>query len=291
MVKESAGIKNEKKLIIIALFITAIMFCVSEAYKASAYADFIAVNGYFQNYNVVRRYMSGQIPYVDFIPYLGMGHMFLGSVFTALLGGSYGTSLFAFDFLSLLIVFLFVVFLSVPVIKERFGERSVYYAFLVYEIYILISNLLNITGITDFTYHVGNSARIIRGGALLVFIMIELFLFYISEKWIQEEKKKNRLLFTGTSIAAGIVMPYGNDYGIATFICALIFTLFIAVIKFKSIRMFIMSLISFICIGGSSVFVTVSVFTKGHFLEWFYQNFILHSYQQWYSNSNPLYWI
>ena len=36
-------------------------------------SDFLAINGDFQNYNVLRRFLDGQVPYRDFTNYLGMG--------------------------------------------------------------------------------------------------------------------------------------------------------------------------------------------------------------------------
>lgn len=36
-------------------------------------SDFLAINGDFQNYNILRRFLDGQVPYRDFTNYLGMG--------------------------------------------------------------------------------------------------------------------------------------------------------------------------------------------------------------------------
>ena len=68
--------------------------------SAGHYANYYPINGTFQNYNPVRRLLSGQIPYKDFQDYLGLGHLYTGSVFTVLFGGTYRASLAAFSFLT-----------------------------------------------------------------------------------------------------------------------------------------------------------------------------------------------
>ena len=40
-------------------------------------SNFNPINGDFQNYNPVRRFLAGQIPYKDFAAYLGTGHLII----------------------------------------------------------------------------------------------------------------------------------------------------------------------------------------------------------------------
>ena len=49
-------------------------------------ADFFAINGDFQNYNVVRHLLAGQSPFRDFIVYLGGGHLFIGATLSLIFG-------------------------------------------------------------------------------------------------------------------------------------------------------------------------------------------------------------
>ncbi len=76
--------------------------CALHGAKAGHYADFYPLNGTFQNFNPVRRLLDGQVPYRDFVDYLGLGHLYGGGVCTALLGGDYRASLTAFSFLTIL---------------------------------------------------------------------------------------------------------------------------------------------------------------------------------------------
>ena len=107
---------NEIIIYIISLFTVAIY-----TYMNSIYADFFAINGVFQNYNVVRRLLDGQIPYVDFAVYLGLGHLYIGALFTYIFGNSYIASKLAFDFLNMLSFVLVIIALS----KGSFGKKSI----------------------------------------------------------------------------------------------------------------------------------------------------------------------
>lgn len=270
--------------LIVILFILVIAHCFFESYSYTVYSDFNAINGTFQNYNVVRRFLSGQIPYKDFYPYLGLGHLVWGSLFTAIFGGSFGDSVFAFDFLSSLIVFLLIYILSVTVTKNKFGTIAYYLSFIIYGIYIFIINIAYNLHLTSFTYRTGNSARFIRGGALLAFVLMELVMLSVFEKKIQDKKIRIISSIIGTSVVSGIILPWGNDYGLACFLCAMLFTVFIVIVKTKSASKAVLSFLSFPSIGGLSAFITVTLITKGHFYEWVRQNFILKSYQNWYFN-------
>ncbi len=75
--------------------------CTLHAARAGHYADFYPINGTFQNFNPVRGLLNGQVPCRDFQDYLGLGHLYTGSLCTALLGGDYQASLVAFSFLTI----------------------------------------------------------------------------------------------------------------------------------------------------------------------------------------------
>ena len=56
-------------------------------------SDFVAINGDFQTYNVLRRFLDGQVPYRDFSNYLGMGVLWANFPFL-LLHNTFTASLF-----------------------------------------------------------------------------------------------------------------------------------------------------------------------------------------------------
>ena len=53
------------------------LFCIMTAVVFASYrclvGDFVAYNGDFQNYNIFRRLLDGQVQYRDFTNYLGNG--------------------------------------------------------------------------------------------------------------------------------------------------------------------------------------------------------------------------
>ena len=81
--------------------------------------NFVPINGTFQNYNPVRRLMSGQIPYRDFQDYLGLGHLYTGSLITLLFGGNYRASLVAFSFLAILSFALLTFAIGTSITKRK----------------------------------------------------------------------------------------------------------------------------------------------------------------------------
>ncbi len=84
--------------IICALLILAI--CLLHASDAQYICNFKPINGTWQNYNPVRRALNGQVPFRDYNIYLGFGHLILGSISTAIFGGTFAASLSAFSFLT-----------------------------------------------------------------------------------------------------------------------------------------------------------------------------------------------
>jgi len=68
---------------------------VSASSQRAATLDFYPLNGDFQNFNPIRRWLAGEAPGRDFNAYLGLGPTGLMTLATALLGGDYRASLAA----------------------------------------------------------------------------------------------------------------------------------------------------------------------------------------------------
>ena len=64
--------------------------------------DYVSVNGDFQSYNVFRRILAGQTPYVDFANYVGMAPVVLNLPLVAL-NNSFANSLFVTNFTAALL--------------------------------------------------------------------------------------------------------------------------------------------------------------------------------------------
>ena len=91
-IKLPGGGKNQVTFVgIIMMFLINLLYAMYQGY----YANFYPINGTFQNFNPVRRFLAGQVPYKDFQDYLGLGHLYSGSIATKLFGGDYQSSLIA----------------------------------------------------------------------------------------------------------------------------------------------------------------------------------------------------
>lgn len=78
----------------------------SSAVQRVRNVDFVCTNGDYQNYNVLRRFLEGQVPYRDFANYLGMGVLYLCSPLLALHNNLAG-SMFATYFVAQLLFGLY----------------------------------------------------------------------------------------------------------------------------------------------------------------------------------------
>ena len=80
---------NKRYVWIYIQLILLLLLCYLHALSAGHTCNFRPINATFQNYNPVRRFLSGQIPYKDFTDYLGLGHLYMGALFTSMFGGNY----------------------------------------------------------------------------------------------------------------------------------------------------------------------------------------------------------
>ena len=107
---------------IVILIVSLLLLCITNGMSAGTDADFYAVNGDFQNYNVVRRLLDGQTPFKEFAAYLGCGHLYLGTLANLLFGWKgidLSTSKMAFQFLSLLSFVLIALVIFSTVVRTR----------------------------------------------------------------------------------------------------------------------------------------------------------------------------
>ena len=105
--------------IIVAEILFLFTICFLHSVSAGHYVDFYPMNGTFQNYNPVRRYLAGQVPYRDFQDYLGFGHQIMGSITTVLFGGDYQRSLMAFSFLTILGFAMLSVVIGLAIFQKK----------------------------------------------------------------------------------------------------------------------------------------------------------------------------
>ena len=233
MLKAIHGGEN-KGMFLFGMFLCVLLLLL-HAYRAGHYANFYPINGTFQNYNPIRRLLDGQIPYRDFQDYLGMGHLYLGAIMTAVFGGTYRSSLSAFSFLTLLC------FTSISYVTGRAVLKNKTLAMFTTDIIITVllvkplifTNVLvgmdEIKLALDCALNVGNSARFVRGLILPVSCgVIYCGLKLVNGRFSLLSELKRSILI---GVVAGISFVWSNDYGISCWLCLAIMTLWILLCK------------------------------------------------------------
>lgn len=285
------------------LFVVEILFlmliCIIHAISAGHYVDFYPINGTFQNFNPVRRLLAGQMPYRDFNDYLGMGHLFLGSVTTLLFGGNYKSSLIAFSFLT----FFSFALLSLVIGKACLKD---------WKLSAVITNLIllmlliqpvffdNALAFTEeikesliYTLNTGNSARFIRG----MILPLDILLIFLAEKIYClnrnkiKEKYKRLVIAVGTGIISGFSFIWSNDYGISCWLCLTVIFIWMMISRRQKIKDALLYTLIEIITSFVSVFIIIEALTLGHFTRWFKMTLGTGGYQSWYYNTSKSYYI
>lgn len=264
-----------------------LLICFNNALLAGANADFFPVNGDFQNYNVVRRFLDGQVPFMDFACYLGCGHLYLGSALTFLVGGldtDLMDSKFAFRFLS---TFSFIL-ISVVIIKSIIQNKLSLTLFMTLWIVLLSIPFMYLdrdVPICEFFLY-SNSARGIRGMAPAIFIILIVLLTKID--YIFKVKFPSPIVF---GVPTGIIVFYSNCYGMGSAFCAIIIYIISIIFSDRSLKGKTNCIFSYILVTAITFLIVGLIVTKGNI------NYYIHSLigtggmQAWYYIANKTYYI
>lgn len=287
--KKKVFLERKGDIAIAAMMIIIVVICLVHGIRASYNINFFPINGTFQNYNPVRRMLSGQIPFRDFKIYLGLGHMYFGGILTWFLGNDFAASLIAFSFLSLFSFSLITLVIGKAVFGswEKAGVVTI----------LLLILLLQISDGTELNFYLfseikrgimsslsaGNSARYVRGMitgiSALGFIQATNFLFQNIRGGIGYKKYCKGIVIV--SIISGISFLWSNDYGISCWLCSIIVLFFIIFFRKGFKKAFSLSL--FHILGSiSAVIIAVEILTFGHFNDWLSSTFGAGGYQKWY---------
>lgn len=169
-------------IIVIILFLLAIIIGINRIYVS----NFNPINGDFQNYNPVRRFLAGQIPYKDFALYLGSGHLILLSLIQLIIGNNFTKSVFVTNMTTILIFEMTVFVVAFLVLKNK--KQALYTTLVITLINIIrpqfiVSNLDSVfVQALDFGLSPGNSARLIR----IAIAPILILLIYIGYSFIDK---------------------------------------------------------------------------------------------------------
>lgn len=283
----------DNKLFILGIFLM-VSICLLHALYEKSLANFIPINGTFQDFNPIRRFLAGQVPFKDFADYLGMGHLFAGTVFTVLFGGNYQGSLYAFSFLSISGLALFSLLIATAVLqnKERaiFLTNALLITILVQPLFFqnAIASSDSVLYALQYSIKSNNSARTLRGSILVIACFLIFIGYLIFNKWFQnkELKFKKYYPYILISAVAGFSFAWSNDYGIGAWLCLLIMNTFLAFARERKLFFAIKILLLSIIISAASLFVIVEILTFGNFNSWVSFTFGTGGYQSWYFNNN-----
>lgn len=263
--------------------------------------DFIPINGTFQNYNPVRRLLSGQIPMQDFQDYLGLGHLYLGAFVTMLFGGDYHASLYAFDLLAILSTLLIFLTIGHSVLQDRtliVTTTGTVFVLLITK-YITFCKGEPFFGeliIALFEgMETGNSARHIRG----MIMPIVLALLLLSDRFLPKVVKKAKipdgfarwLPAIVTGLIAGFAFVWSNDYGISSWVCLAIMTGWTSLCRFRKLGPAILDVLVELVASLVSLLVVVWLATQGNVALWLQSIGGTGGYQRWYYNSGKAYYL
>lgn len=246
-------LKTNGSKIISFLFILLILFyALNVAYKRAAFVDFYAIDGDFQNYDAWRRILHGFIPFKDFSVYLGLGHLYLGSLFTFIFGGSYASSLVAGVFLTITFTAL-TIFVITKLITNNTNVSLLASALFTvgYNIYPSVIDFF-----THNVFHAlfnyttpGYSARVIRGVCIIFYLLIMVV-------FVKKVYPKSFLKFSiCASLMNGFLILYSNDSGISGFLAASISYLILLIIKYRK--------------NWIEIFKYVGIWILGSIISWF----------------------
>ena len=294
--------KDNERCIFVLQSILTLLMLILHSISSSQYIDFIPINGTFQNFNPIRRLISaGEVPYKDFVDYLGLGHLFSGSLFTWIFGGDYQASYIAFILLSILSFSLLVFMLGNSILNNK------NVALLVVNISLLIifiqplfyTNAIGgtkeIINALDYACGPGNSARYIRGMIMPIFVIMYLCgIYYLQKsknKVVTVEKHYEKLVVLLIGVLAGISFVWSNDYGISCWLCSIIMVFFVTFFRKRKCITTILASVCCIIISIVTIYIFIQLVTKGNFTQWFAFTFGTGGYQAWYYNGDKAFYI
>ena len=244
--------------------------------------NFNPINGYWQNYNHVRRFIDGQAPFADFSVYLGYGPLLTLSLPQLFLDDSFAVNLII-TYATVYVCFaLFWFAISKLILKDFYA--SAFFTLSIWYLNLLrpgFSSLMGETIMRGFNRGIspGNSALIIR---LAIVPLILLFLPRFFENRFSTLKYFNLKSEIVVAIIAGVSIVWSNDGGISWFLA---FSFLYALLQLKH-KGFTYRLLKsaglYAGVSLLSLFTFLLLITYGSPLTWFYRTLGVSSYQRWY---------
>jgi hypothetical protein len=261
---------------------------VTSATQRTAVFDFYPLNGDFQNFNPIRRWLAGECPGRDFNAYLGLGPTGLMTVATGLLGGDFRASLAAVVGLCVLLQALCWGLVARCGGLSRtaawsLAAISVLFVAAPYKLWLPRHLQAVLVGLSEHLLKPGNSVLGLRAAAP-VLLALGLWLAW---RWLDRGSAVPRRVGI-LGVAGGIVLPWSNDYGLAT--C---FSLFVvsawALYAETSWRTWLVALLAQALLTLLTAFGVVTLLTGGAAATWFQSAFLgVAEDQFWYFHGRKL---
>ena len=90
---ESNRKERIERILFVCFVAAALLTAVSAGMEARTDISYTPYNGDWQHYNMFRRLLAGQIPFVDFPVVLGQGILYLNSAVLSVIGNSFANSI------------------------------------------------------------------------------------------------------------------------------------------------------------------------------------------------------
>lgn len=299
--------KEKKEKTLGLLFYVTIVLCVfllavAEGLESRVDVSFNPINGDFQHYNMFRRLLDGQVPFRDFFVMLGLGVMYTNSLVLLVIGNTFANGVFSTHFLLVLSGFFVVFVLCRLFLQNNKASALISLIFTIYTICfdtirsvvvnifpwmdILFSRVSTITSGVTPLFVPDNASRPLRQ---MILYFAALMLMLCLNRDVDEGDHLSgellRVILYGAF--AGGCFLWANDYGPATYV-GLAFVLFLWYSRkwtrkqLGFLRLFGYCVL-YIVSSFVSLFILVTILTRGHFMMWFRSSFSTAGEVFWYN--------
>lgn len=261
---------------------------VTAARHRAAFLDFYPLNGDFQNFNPIRRWLAGEAPGRDFNAYLGLGPTGLMTLATALLGGDYRASLAAVTGLCVLFQALAFGLAARGVGLSRTAALSVaaisvLFVAAPYKLWMTRHLQAVLVGLSEHLLKPGNSVLGLRAAAPLV---AALLLWWSWTWWRPGSHPVRRVILLG--LVGGLILPWSNDYGPSTAFALGIMSAWSAYPDLSR-RRWAAALLAQVATMLATATAVVALLTGGAPVDWFQSAFVGVAQDQfWYFDGRKL---
>ena len=293
---ESNRKERIERILFVCFVAAALLTAVSAGMEARTDISYTPYNGDWQHYNMFRRLLAGQIPFVDFPVVLGQGILYLNSAVLSVIGNSFANSILSTTavgwaagfFLTACILYLFTEHRTAAA-GISLAMMLVILLFAAVQAMPMISGSPLMSGIFSFLDRIfsrfavlflpGNSSRPTRMAVIALYLA---FFYCLSPKLVWKRKQgvfwKEPVLF---GAFGGLMILWANDNGSAAYIGAS-FLFFLLILKKAGFRDTILGTLIYIISTLATVFAVMLLITRGQISAWFRQTFAVTDFLWWY---------